>query len=114
MDMFIEIKFPVNTHTQNVYFLYKRDIYTPNETWTFVLLRLPGNIIPCNLSAFAFIELSANNFAITWVSFSSMVLSTLMFFMGDADTIIIGVIIQIAFGYEIEYIVEKNVKNQGT
>ena len=35
-------------------------------------------------------------------------------FMGDTDTIIIGVIIQIAFGYEIEYIVEKNVKNQGT
>ena len=31
-------------------------------------------------------------------------------FMGDADTISIGVILQIAFGYEIEYIVEKNVK----
>ena len=34
--------------------------------------------------------------------------------MGDADTISIGVILQIASGYEIEYIVEKNVKNQKT
>ena len=33
--------------------------------------------------------------------------------MKDADTIIIGVIIQIAFGCEIEYIsLSKNVQNQ--
>ena len=55
MDMFIEIKFPVNTHTQNIYFLYKRNVYTPNETWTFALLRLPGNTIPWNLSAYQFV-----------------------------------------------------------
>ena len=35
-------------------------------------------------------------------------------FMWDADTIIIGIIIQFAIGYEIEYVTEKNVKNQET
>ena len=40
MDMFIEIKLTINTLTQNIYFLYKRNVYTPNETWTYVLLRL--------------------------------------------------------------------------
>ena len=34
--------------------------------------------------------------------------------MGDADAIIIGVIIQVAIRYKIEYIIKKNVKNQGT
>ena len=34
--------------------------------------------------------------------------------MGDADAIIIGVIIQVAIRYKIENIIKKNVKNQGT
>ena len=34
--------------------------------------------------------------------------------MGDADAIITGIIIQIAIRYKIEYIIKKNVKNQGT
>ena len=34
--------------------------------------------------------------------------------MRDADAVIIGVTIEIAFRYEIKYIMKKNVKNQGT
>ena len=78
-----------------------------------LLLRLPGNTIPWNLSAFAFIELSANPFRHN-LGFILQLGTEHNVFMGDADTIIIGVIIQIAFGYGIEYIIEKNVKNQGT
>ena len=35
-------------------------------------------------------------------------------FMWDADTVIIGVITEMAFKYEIEYMVKNNDKNQGT
>ena len=62
--MFIKIKFRVNTDTKNIYFLNKRNVYTPTETWTDVWLRLPGNTIPWNLSVFAFIESSANHLTI--------------------------------------------------
>ena len=34
-------------------------------------------------------------------------------FVRDTNTIIIGVIIQISFGYETKYIIKKDVKNQG-
>ena len=34
-------------------------------------------------------------------------------FVRDTNTIIIGVIIPISFGYEITYIIKKDVKNEG-
>ena len=33
--------------------------------------------------------------------------------MWDTGTVIVGIIIKITFRYKIEYIVEKNIKNQG-
>ena len=41
MDMFIEIKFPVNTHTQNIYFLYKRNVYTPQWNLNICIITAP-------------------------------------------------------------------------
>ena len=74
VDMSIRIKFPVSTHTHNIYFLYKHNVYTLNETWPSISLPLPGNTDPWNLSAFARI---ANHLAIArGISSSNWVLST--------------------------------------
>ena len=114
MDMFIEIKFPVNRHTQNIFFLYKRNVYTPQWNLNICIITAPWLYNSLEFIRFCFHRVVSKPFRHNLGFILQLGTEHANVFMGDADTIIIGVIIQIAFGYEIEYIVEKNVKNQGT
>ena len=86
---------------------------SPDVTRTSVLLRFSGNTIPWNLSPFASMELSANHFAITWVSFSSWVLTTLVSLSYSYHQ---WNYTDRHFRYKIKYVVQTKrfEKNQGT
>ena len=110
MDMFIEIKFPVNTHTQNIYCLCKRNVYTPQWNLNICIISAPWEYNSLEFIRVCFHRVFSKPFRHNLGFILQLGTEHANVFMGDADTIIIGVIIQIAFGYEIEYIVEKNVK----
>ena len=97
-----------------LYFLYWwKTTLEDSETWIAVLFRPPDSIIPWNLFTFAFMELSAWPLGHNLGFILQLCADHIYIFVRDTDTIIIGVIIQISFGYEIKYIIKKYVKNQG-